>query len=108
MSNSLGIQNKKLPFLNPLFMVSNPYFLCFKLIFIGGLLLYNIVMVLAIHLYESVTGTHLCPHPEPPSHLHPHPIPLGCPRTLTLGSLLHASNLQWSSDLHMVIHVCQC
>ena len=89
-------------------MVSNPYFLSFKFILIGRLLLYNIVMAPAIHIYKSATGIHLCPHPEPPSHLHPHPIPLGCPRTLTLGSLLHALNLQWSSVLHMVIHVFQC
>ena len=62
-------------------------------------------MVFVIHLHESVTGIHVCPHPEPPSHLHPHPIPLGCPRALTLGSLFHAWNLQWSTILHMVIHV---
>ena len=43
-----------------------------------------------------------------PSHLPSHPIPLGCPRALTLGDLLHVSNLHWSSILHMVIHMFQC
>ena len=36
-------------------------------------------------------------HPETPSDIPPHPIPLGCPRALDLGTLLHASNLQFSS-----------
>ena len=55
--------------------------------------------------------THGCtcvPHPEPPSHLPPYPIPLGCPRALALGALLHALNLRWSSILHMVIYMFQC
>ena len=36
-----------------------------------------------------------CPHPES-SQLPLYLIPLGCPRTLTLGALHHASNLHWS------------
>ena len=40
--------------------------------------------------------------------LPPHPIPLGCPRALALGTLLHASNLHWSSILHMGIYMFQC
>ena len=48
------------------------------------------------------------PHPEPSSHLSPHAIPLSCSRSLALGALLHASNLRWSSSLHVVIHVFQC
>ena len=43
-----------------------------------------------------------------PSHLPPHLIPLGCPRALALGALLHASNLHWSSILHVVIYMFQC
>ena len=43
-----------------------------------------------------------------PSHLPPHPIPLGCPRAPALSALLHASNLHWSSVLHMVIYTFQC
>ena len=42
------------------------------------------------------------------SHLSPHPILLGCPRALALGTLLHASNLHWSSVLHMVMYIFQC
>ena len=51
---------------------------------------------------------YMCSHPESPSHLPPHPIPLGCPRAPTLDALLHASNLHWSSVLHMVIYMFQC
>ena len=36
------------------------------------------------------------------------PSPLGCPRVLALSALLHASNLHWSSILHMVIYMLQC
>ena len=63
-------------------------------------------MVFAIHQYESAMGTPV--FPEPHSHLPPYPIPLGCPRALALGVLLHASNLHWSSVLHMVIYMFQC
>ena len=53
---------------------------------------YNIVMVFAIHQREAATGIQVSPlHPVILSHLSPHPIPLGCPRALALGSLLHAS-----------------
>ena len=65
-------------------------------------------MAFAIHRYESAIGAHVSPHPEPPSHLPPHPIPLGCPRALALGALLHASNSHCSSILHMVMHMFQC
>ena len=52
-------------------------------------------------------GVHVFLHPEPPSYLLPHPIPLGCPRASALSALLHASNLHWSSILHMVIYMFQ-
>ena len=55
--------------------------------------------------------SHGCTYVPPcwtPSHLPPHPTPLGCPRALALGALLHASNLHWSSILHMVICMFQC
>ena len=45
---------------------------------------------------------------NPLSHLRPHPIPRGCPRAPALGALPHASNLPWSSILHMVIYMFQC
>ena len=48
------------------------------------------------------------PHPEPPSHFPTYPIPLGCPRAPALGALLCASNLHWSSILHMVIYMFHC
>ena len=52
--------------------------------------------------------SHRCTRVPPswtPLHLPPHPIPLGCTRAPVWGALLHASNLHWSSILHMVIHV---
>ena len=48
------------------------------------------------------------PHAEPPSYLPPYPICLGCHRVPALGALPHASNLHWSSILHMVICMFQC
>ena len=42
-----------------------------------------------------------------PSHIPPNPIPMG-PRALVLVALSHASNLHWSSILHMVIYLFQC
>ena len=53
------------------------------------------MVVFAIHRHESAMGVHVFSHSEAPSHLPPHPIPLGCPRALALGALLHASNLHW-------------
>ena len=48
------------------------------------------------------------PHPEPPSHFLPHPIiPQGCPSALALSALFHASNLDWWSISHRVIHMFQ-
>ena len=50
----------------------------------------------------------MCPsQPEPLSYLPPHPIPLGCPQAPALGALLHASNLHWSSILHVVMYMLQ-
>ena len=46
-------------------------------------------------------------HPEPPTHL-PHPIPQGCHSAPALSALFHASNLHWSSILHMVVYMFQC
>ena len=67
-------------------------------------------MAFAIHQHESAIGVHVSFHlqPSPPFHSPPHPIPLGCPRAPALGALLHASNLHWSSALHMVIYMFQC
>ena len=51
---------------------------------------------------------YMCPHqPESRSHFPPYPIPLGCPRAPAWSALLRASNLHWSSVLHMVIYVFQ-
>ena len=46
---------------------------------------------------------HVSPHIETPSHFIAHPIPLGLSRAPALNALLLASNLHWSSILHMLI-----
>ena len=44
---------------------------------------------------------YMCPpHPNPPCPPYP--------RALALGTLLHTSNVHWSSILHMVIYMFQC
>ena len=53
-------------------------------------------------------GCTCIPHPEPPSYLLPHPIPLGHPSAPALSTLSHASNLDWQSISHMIIHMFQC
>ena len=83
-------------------------FLFYLFILIGGQLLYNIVMVFAIHHCESTIGIHVSLPSEYFSHLPLYPIPLGCHRTLALGALLHALNSHWISVLHMVMYMFPC
>ena len=59
----------------------------------GRYSVYNIGLVFALHQQESVTSTHVFPHPEPSSHLTPQTIVLCCSRALALGALHHAMNL---------------
>ena len=67
------------------------------------------MMVSAIHQHESTTGIHESPYHEPfPTSLHTLAFWVGPERALTLDVLLHASNLHWSSVLHMVIYMFQC
>ena len=80
----------------------------FQIFFFGGQSLHNAVVAPATYWHGSATGSHMTPHHESPCHLPPHPIPLGFPRAPALSALLHASNLHWSSILHMVIYMCQC
>ena len=75
---------------------------------IGGQSLHNTVVAPATHQHRSVMCTHVSHHLEPPSHLPPHPNPLGYPRAPNLSALLHASNLHWSSIVHMEIYTFQC
>ena len=74
----------------------------FKLTYFNWkIIIYNIVMAFVIRQHESATGIQTSlPLPSPP-------VPLGCPRLPTLGALLHASNLPWSSILHMVMYMFQ-
>lgn len=74
----------------------------------GGYLLYNIVMVFAIHRHESAMGVLVSHHHEPPSHLHPHIITLGCPRAPTLSALLQACILFDESHSDMCEWISHC
>ena len=71
-------------------------------------MLYNIVLVSAIHQHESATGIHMSPPsstslpPPTPSH------PLGCHKASDLSSLYLAVNLHWPSILRLVIYVFPC
>ena len=49
-------------------------------------------------------GCTCAPHPDPPSHLPPNAIPQGHPSVPALSTLSHASNLDWQSVSHMIIH----
>ena len=84
------------------------FFLKKSIYLIGAQSLHNSVVARATRQYRSAMCAHVSHHLEPPSHFPPHPIPLGCPRTLTLSALLLASNLHWSSIVHMVIYMFQC
>ena len=76
--------SSKLPFCykNKAWAITRPTKICtvttltnfFFFYFNWSYLLYNIVVIFAIHWYASATGVHV-PHPEPPSHLSPCPIP---------------------------------
>ena len=60
-------------------------------------MLYNTVLVSAIHQHESAID--ICPLPlKPPSDLPPHPTPLGCQRAPSLSSLCHTENSHWLSN----------
>ena len=63
-------------------------------------------MVFVIHQHESAMGAHVSPVLNPLPTTLP-PTPLGCLRAMILGALLHASNLNWSSVLPMVIYTFQ-
>ena len=67
--------------------------LFFQIILMGRYSVYNIGLVFALHQQESVTSTHVFPHPEPSSHLTPQTVVLCCSRALAFGALHHAMNL---------------
>ena len=87
-----------------LFLIIFHFFFFLSIILIGGSLLYNIVVVFAIHWHESAMGVRVSPILNPSSHVSPHPIPQGPPRAPALNTLSHASNLDWRSTSHMVIY----
>ena len=70
---------------------SNPFI--FSNYFNGKIFNLQYWVSFALHQQESVTSTHVFPHPESSSHLTPQTIVLCCSRALALGALHHAMNL---------------
>ena len=76
-----------------------------KFILIGRLLLYNVVLLSAIHQHESAIGIHTSPpsqmyHPSPtPSH------PFRLSQSIRLSSLCHTTNPHWLSLTQSSVYV---
>ena len=80
-----------------LLKLSNFLFFPPLFLLLGGQLLYNIVVVFAIHCHESAMDLHVFPILIPPPLLPPHPIPLGLPSAPALSTcLMHPT---WAGDL---------
>ena len=69
-------------------------------------MLYNIVVIFAIHWHESAMGIHVSPILNPSSTF----LLIPLLRVVPLHQLwvFHASNLDWWSISYMVIHMFQC
>ena len=73
----------------------------FQFVYFDWMILYNTVMVFAVHQHELAN---MCsPHPEPTSHLPPHLISLGCSRALALGA--PASCIELALVIYDNVHV---
>ena len=74
---------------------------------VGGWLLYNIVVVFAIHWHESAMDVHVSPSRSPllppsPSHLS------GSSQCTSPEHLSHASSLGWWSVSPLIVYLFQC
>ena len=87
----------------PFWMISSFFFCLFIYLFYFTTLYWFCHTLTWIH-----HGCTCVPHPETPSHLPPHPIPLGHPSAPALGTLSHASDLDWWFISHMIIYMFQC
>ena len=71
-------------------------------------MLYNIVLVSAVHQYQSAIGIHMSPPsgtslpPPTPSHR------CSLSQSSDLSSMHHTTNSHWLSILHMVIYMFPC
>ena len=89
------------------------YYILFKEIFLIDFLIYFNWRLITLqycggfcHTFTWISHRCTCvPNPDPSSHLPPYPIPQGHPSAPALSTLLHASNLDWWSISHMIIHV---
>ena len=85
----------------------NYYFQILKTLFlIGESLLYNIVLVSAMHQHELAIGI-LVSHRYISFHLPAHPTPLGCHWAPGLSSLCHTANSHCLSILCIVMYMSQ-
>ena len=84
----------------------------FLVLYITSLWLFNWRKITSLwlfcHINMNQPQVYMCPPSWTPLPVLSHPIPLGCPRAPALGALRHASNLHWSSVLHMVMYMFQC
>ena len=69
--------------------------LFFFLFFAARYLLYNVVLVSAIHQHESATDIHMSPPSWIPSHVTPPPTPLGCHRAVDWAPCVTQQILDW-------------
>ena len=70
-------------------------------------MLYNIVLVSAIHQHESAIGIHMSSPMNLPPTSHPFP-PCRLLQSPSLSSLSHTANSHWLSILHMVVYMLLC
>ena len=83
------------------------YFFFHLFLLVGGQLLYNIVVVFAIHWHESAMDIHVFPIPIAPPSPSP-PDSSGSSQCTSPEHLSHASNLGWWSVSPLIIYMFRC
>ena len=85
-----------------------PWLYFFYIFLIEGLLLYNIVLVSAVHKHESAIAIHMSPPSwaslPPPTSSHPSSLL----QSSGLSSLSHTADSPWLSILYMVMYMSPC
>ena len=86
---------------------SNIFFFNINLFFNWRLITLQYCSGFAIH-YMNQPWVCMCPPSWTPLPSPSHPIPQGYPHAPALSALSHASNLDWRSVSHMILHMFQC